>query len=41
MQRMLVDPVLVDEPMYIKLRARIETFYVNTERVRKVGMTES
>jgi hypothetical protein len=41
MQRMLVDPVLVDEPMYIKLRARIETFYVNTERVRKIGMTES
>jgi hypothetical protein len=41
MQRMLVDQMLVDEPMYVKLRARIEAFYVNTERVKKLGMTES
>lgn len=41
MQRMLDDPIMAEEPMYIKLRARIEAFYVNAERIRKVGMTQT
>lgn len=41
MQKTLDDPSLRAEPMYIKLRARLEAFFINVERVRKLGMTDS
>jgi len=37
LQKSLDDPALYKEPMYIKLRERIETFFIKQERDRKLS----
>ena len=40
MQQMIDDPTLRDNQMYIKLRTRMEAFFVNAEKIRNLGMTD-
>ena len=40
MQQMIDDPTLRDNQMYIKLRTRLEAFFVNAEKIRNLGMND-
>ena len=40
-QSMVRDPRLTDNLLYRKLTARLEAFYIQIEKFRKVGLTET
>jgi hypothetical protein len=40
-QSMVRDPRLADNLLYKKLIARLEAFYIQQEKFRKVGLTEA
>ena len=40
-QSMVRDPRLADNLLYKKLIARLEAFYIQKEKFRKVGLTEA